>query len=140
MSRLLNKKANLIRLIHIAKQQVGMSEGEYRTMLAIVSQGKATSSKGLNVAQLELVLRHMKAQGFEVSQSPSRAEEWQGFATQYDKLRDLWKKLYTEGKVRHNTDHALHSFCAKHGGETWRENGNIQSRLIERLKNWLSRD
>ena len=63
MSRLLNKKANLIRLIHIAKQQVGMSEGEYRTMLAIVSQGKATSSKGLNVAQLELVLRHMKARG-----------------------------------------------------------------------------
>ena len=139
MSRLLNKKANLIRLIHIAKQQVGMSEGEYRTLLATVSRGK-TSSKDLTAEQLETGLRHMKAQGFEVSQSPSRAEEWQGFATQYDKLRDLWKKLYAEGKVRHNTDHALHSFCAKHGGETWRENGNIQSRLIERLKNWLSRD
>ena len=139
MSRLLNKKANLIRLIHIAKQQVGMSEGEYRTLLATVSRGK-TSSKDLTAEQLETVLRHMKAQGLEVSQSPSRAEEWQGFATQYDKLRDLWKKLYAEGKVRHNTDHALHSFCAKHGGETWRENGNIQSRLIERLKNWLSRD
>ena len=139
MSRLLNKKANLIRLIHIAKQQVGMSEGDYRTMLATVSRGK-TSSKDLTAEQLETVLRHMKAQGFEVSQSPSRAEEWQGFATQYDKLRDLWKKLYAEGKVRHNTDHALHSFCAKHGGETWREKGNIQSRLIERLKNWLSRD
>lgn len=139
MSRLLNKKANLIRLIHIAKQQVVMSEGEYRTLLATVSRGK-TSSKDLTAEQLETVLRHMKAQGFEVSQSPSRAEEWQGFATQYDKLRDLWKKLYAEGKVRHNTDHALHSFCAKHGGETWRENGNIQSRLIERLKNWLSRD
>ena len=139
MSRLLNKKANLIRLIHIAKQQVGMSEGDYRTMLATVSRGK-TSSKDLTAEQLETVLRHMKAQGFEVSQSPSRAEEWQGFATQYDKLRDLWKKLYAEGKVRHNTDHALHSFCAKHGGETWRENGNIQSRLIERLKNWLSRN
>ena len=139
MSRLLNKKANLIRLIHIAKQQVGMSEGEYRTLLATVSRGK-TSSKDLTAEQLETVLRHMKAQGWEVSQSPSRAEEWQGFATQYDKLRDLWKKLYAEGKVRHNTDHALHSFCAKHGGETWRENGNIQSRLIERLKNWLSRD
>lgn len=139
MSRLLNKKTNLIRLIHIAKQQVGMSEGDYRTMLATVSRGK-TSSKDLTAEQLETVLRHMKAQGFEVSQSPSRAEEWQGFATQYDKLRDLWKKLYAEGKVRHNTDHALHSFCAKHGGETWRENGNIQSRLIERLKNWLSRD
>ena len=139
MSRLLNKKANLIRLIHIAKQQVGMSEGEYRTLLATVSRGK-TNSKDLTAEQLETVLRHMKAQGFEVSQSPSRAEEWQGFATQYDKLRDLWKKLYAEGKVRHNTDHALHSFCAKHGGETWRENGNIQSRLIERLKNWLSRD
>ena len=139
MSRLLNKKTNLIRLIHIAKQQVSMSEGDYRTMLATVSRGK-TSSKDLTAEQLETVLRHMKAQGFEVSQSPSRAEEWQGFATQYDKLRDLWKKLYAEGKVRHNTDHALHSFCAKHGGETWRENGNIQSRLIERLKNWLSRD
>ena len=139
MSRLLNKKTNLIRLIHIAKQQVGMSEGDYRTMLATVSRGK-TSSKDLTAEQLETVLRHIKAQGFEVSQSPSRAEEWQGFATQYDKLRDLWKKLYAEGKVRHNTDHALHSFCAKHGGETWRENGNIQSRLIERLKNWLSRD
>nr|DAJ60635.1 MAG TPA: Protein of unknown function (DUF1018) [Caudoviricetes sp.] len=132
-------KPRLIRLIHIAKQQVGMSDNDYRALLANVSRGK-TSSKDLTAEQLETVLRHMKAQGFEVSQSPSRAEEWQGFATQYDKLRDLWKKLYAEGKVRHNTDHALHSFCAKHGGETWRENGNIQSRLIERLKNWLSRD
>ena len=132
-------KPRLIRLIHIAKQQVGMSDNDYRALLANVSRGK-TSSKDLTAEQLETVLRHMKAQGFEVSQSPSRAEEWQGFATQYDKLRDLWKKLYAEGKGRHNTDHALHSFCAKHGGETWRENGNIQSRLIERLKNWLSRD
>ena len=100
MSRLLNKKTNLIRLIHIAKQQVGMSEGDYRTMLATVSRGK-TSSKDLTAEQLETVLRHIKAQGFEVSQSPSRAEEWQGFATQYDKLRDLWKKL-----------------AAKHGAKT----------------------
>ena len=44
MSRLLNKKTNLIRLIHIAKQQVGMSEGDYRTMLATVSRGKTSST------------------------------------------------------------------------------------------------
>ena len=56
-------KPRLIRLIHIAKQQVGMSDNDYRALLANVSRGK-TSSKDLTAEQLETVLRHMKAQGF----------------------------------------------------------------------------
>lgn len=57
------RKAKLIQLIHIGKSQIGMPDAEYRALLANVSHGK-TSSKSLTLAQLETVLRHIKAQGF----------------------------------------------------------------------------
>ena len=60
------RKARLIRLIHIAKSQIHLSYSEYRTLIASVSHGK-TSSKDCTAEQLEIVLRHMKAQGFQVA-------------------------------------------------------------------------
>ena len=62
----MSKETRLIRLIHIAKSQIHMNDTEYRTLIANVSHGK-TSSKDCTADQLETVLRHMKAQGFQVA-------------------------------------------------------------------------
>lgn len=48
-------------LIHVAKAKVGMSEVEYRDMLAGVG---VTSSTDLNFAKFEMVMKHFEKMGF----------------------------------------------------------------------------
>jgi len=48
-------------LIHVAKAKVGMSETEYRDMLASVG---VKSSKDLNAARFDMVMKHFKKLGF----------------------------------------------------------------------------
>ena len=93
-------KPRLIRLIHIAKQQVGMSDNDYRALLANVSRGK-TSSKDLTAEQLETVLRHMKAQGFVATvKTPDGRERYRNLPNQQKKIRSLWLELHEAGAVR----------------------------------------
>lgn len=66
------KKARLVRLLHVAKGQLQMDDAAYRTLLANASRGK-TSSKAMNLTELETALRMMKAQGFVVTLKPSES-------------------------------------------------------------------
>lgn len=59
------KKARLIKLLHVAKGQLMMSDADYRTLLANVSRGKNSSTR-LSVKELEQALHQMKAKGFVV--------------------------------------------------------------------------
>lgn len=132
-------KPRLIRLIHIAKQQVGMSDNDYRALLANVSRGK-TSSKDLTAEQLETVLRHMKAQGFVVAvQTPDGREPYRNISDQQQKIRSLWRELHEAGAVRIAAESAMFAFCKKHGGEKWHEDTDAMRDIIERLKKWRDR-
>lgn len=133
------KKARLIRLIHIGKNEIKMPENEYRTLIANVSQGK-TSSKLLNVAQLEKVLQHMKAQGFQVAVATTNGQvSQQDQSAQQCKIRSLWLELHEMGVVRSSAESALNAYCVKYGGENWQNDVITMRDLIERLKKWKSR-
>lgn len=134
-----NTKARLIRLIHIAKSQLGMDDKEYRTLLANVSRGK-TSSKDLSVCHLERVLQHMKANGFEVAVSVAgRTEVIADLGEQMKKIRALWLHLHALGEVRSPAESSLHRFCVRQSGENWQESGESMSHIIEHLKQWVNR-
>ncbi|HHL3634138.1 phage protein GemA/Gp16 family protein, partial [Neisseria polysaccharea] len=60
------KKQRLIRLVHVAKSQLMMDDGEYRALLANLSCGKTSSTK-LSVKELELAVRAMKMRGFVIA-------------------------------------------------------------------------
>jgi len=62
-------------LIHVAKAKVGMSETEYRAMLASVG---VTSSTGLNTVKFDLVMEHFKKLGFKSKGRRSKAEGRRG--------------------------------------------------------------
>ena len=126
-------KPRLIRLIHIAKQQVGMSDNDYRALLANVSRGK-TSSKDLTAEQLETVLRHMKAQGFVATvKTPDGRERYRNLPNQQKKIRSLWLELHEAAES------AMFAFCKKHGGEGWDKDTDAMRDIIERLKKWRDR-
>ena len=133
------RKARLIRLIHIAKSQIHMSDTEYRTLIANVSQGK-TSSKDCTAEQLETVLRHMKAQGFQVAVATTGGQVLQQDQTaQQKKIRALWLELYEMNVVRSPAESALNAYCVKYGGEDWQYDVYVMQKLIERLKQWKAR-
>lgn len=133
------RKARLIRLIHIGKNEIKMPESEYRTLIANVSQGK-TSSKDCTADQLETVLRHMKAQGFQVAVATTGGQVLQqDQSAQQNKIRALWLELHEMGVVRSSDESALNAYCVKYGGENWQNDVYAMRGLIERLKKWKAR-
>ncbi|MDK4640519.1 regulatory protein GemA [Kingella kingae] len=133
------RKARLIRLIHIGKNEIKMSETEYRTLIANVSYGK-TSSKDCTADQLETVLHHMKAQGFQVAVATTGGQVLQQNQTaQQKKIRSLWLELHEMGVVRSSAESALNAYCVKYGGEDWQFDVYAMREIIERLKKWKAR-
>lgn len=141
------KKARLIRLIHVAKGQLMMDDAAYRTLLANSSQGK-TSSKALSIEELEFVLSHLKAQGFVVmTKAASKRQDipvrdgHDLMADQVKKIRALWLDLHNEGAVRDPSELALAKFVKRMTGvdyQGWLDIDNA-SKIIEHLKKWRAR-
>ncbi|MFC3874891.1 gp16 family protein [Neisseria musculi] len=139
------KKACLIKLIHVGKSRLMMSDNDYRTLLANASGGK-TSSKALSVAELEQVLRAMKAQGFVVATKAQRKQGKPDIAVrdhgrQTAKIRALWLELHRLGAVRSPSELGLARFVKRMTGvdyHGWLDTDNA-SKVIEHLKQWVLR-
>ena len=143
------KKARLIKLIHVAKGQLMMADNDYRTLLANASRGK-TSSKALTVAELEAVLRHMQALGFVVTGKAKPAagrrdlpvrDAAAGVDGQIKKIRALWLELHRLGAVRSLNEAALAKFCKRMTGVDYHGwlGTDKASDVIEHLKQWQQR-
>lgn len=143
------KKARLIKLLHVAKGQLMMDDAAYRALLANSSRGK-TSSKALSVEELELALRKFKALGFVVTTKaaakgdkpdiPVRpANYW--VDEQVKKIRALWLDLHDMGVVKNPSELALAKFVKRMTGvdyQNWLDVDNA-GKVIEHLKKWKQR-
>lgn len=144
-----HKKARLIKLLHVAKNQLLLDDAAYRRLLANVSGGK-TSSKQMSVAELELALRGMKAQGFVVTtkaqtksgrQDIPVREAAAGVDAQIKKIRALWLELHRLGAVRSPSELSLACFVSRMTGVDYQGWLSVDdaSRVIEHLKQWKKR-
>ncbi|MDY6789706.1 MAG: regulatory protein GemA [Thermodesulfobacteriota bacterium] len=70
-------------LIHVAKAKIGMSETEYRDMLAGVG---VASSKELNAAKFNLVIKHFYKLGFKRQKAKGRRKQAVGPVSSKDRL------------------------------------------------------
>lgn len=142
------KKARLIRLLHVAKSQLMMADGDYRALLANVSCGKTSSTK-LSVAELELAIRAMKAKGFVVTTKQNSAAKpdikvrpaHKAVDAQIKKIRALWLELHALGEVRSPSELSLAKFVKRMTGvdyHGWLDSDNA-GRVIEHLKEWQKR-
>lgn len=103
----MNRAAQDIKLIHIAKQALNMDEHTYRAILAAKGRG-ATSSTQLDAAQRQAVLAHFKACGFVLQAKPgSGAAKANGWARtpEMTKLRALWWALADVQAVERPASH-----------------------------------
>lgn len=140
----MNRKQHLIQLIHIAKAQLMLSDDEYRALLAAEGGGKKSSTK-LSVAELEEVLRALKAQGFVVMQRQRRRADLKIRADESDhikKLRSLWLELRDAGALRDASEQALTHWVSRQLGRktalAWLSTHETNY-LIESAKQWLGR-
>jgi hypothetical protein len=85
-----------IALIHVAKNQLELSERDYRTILRHI--GEAETSKELDTVGFELVMQYMIALGFKADWTKDFYGHRPGMATpaQINLIRALWGE-YTDG-------------------------------------------
>jgi phage gp16-like protein len=144
------RRARLIKLIHVARRELGMQDEDYRTMLAgMVALGGKTSSADLGIKGLELVLDQLKVRGFKVRtkapNAPMKARNSQSRPYADDRqskmIRGLWLELHKSGVVRDPSEKALASYVcriAKIDALQWLDVKDA-SKVIESLKRWKNR-
>ena len=131
-----HKKARLIKLLHVAKNQLMLDDAAYRRLLANVSGGK-TSSKQMCVSELELALRGIKGGKPDIPVREAAA----GVDAQIKKIRALWLELHHLGAVRSPSELSLARFVSRMTGVDYQGWLSVDdaSRVIEHLKKWKQR-
>lgn len=144
------KKQRLIRLIHVGKTQLMLSDEDYRALLANVSCGKTSSTK-LTLDELELAVQALKARGFVVAPKAQAQRKQDDIKVrdahhavdgQIKKIRALWLDLHRIGAVRNPSELALAKFVKRMTGvdyHGWLDADHAQQ-VIEHLKQWLKRE
>lgn len=134
-----NKKAKLIQLIHIGKSQLRLDDDFYRDILESTT-GK-TSSKLLNVQQLEAVLDRLKQLGFEVENKSKSGVKNLANDEQSKLIRHLWLRLYEAGAVKNGSELALAKFVENRLGVSALQflSSEHASMIINHLRQWCKR-
>ena len=132
-----DRRAKLVKLIQIARRDLGLDDPTYRTVL--LSAGKASSTKEMAIPMLEAVLERMKASGFKVR--PKAGDRIQAVYPEARKVRALWLFLHHLGEVRDPSETALAAYVkrmVKVDDLRWARGKRVEA-LIETLKKWVMR-
>ncbi|EIJ33345.1 regulatory protein GemA [Thiothrix nivea] len=141
------KRSDLIKLVAIAKTQLGMDEDSYREMLRRHGATLTTKKGGKQVysatsmgwSQLDAALSELKAKGFQFKAKPRNAEDWR--LPRINLVRQLWRWLHEHGQVRNADDDALQAFCSQHMQAErleWATSPEL-NKCVEALKSWKRR-
>lgn len=128
-----------LKLIHIAKKQLGMDEDAYRTIVRTMSNQRTDSSGALNGPERQRLLNHLKSCGFRTSQPIPKnifPDE-----PQWNKLWSNWQKLADAGKVIDRRGGALASYVrsqTKVEAMNWVAPTQLD-KLIDQTNQWLAR-
>ncbi|WP_084417728.1 gp16 family protein [Chrysiogenes arsenatis] len=145
---LATQRKKLIRVIHVAKRDMGLSDDVYRGIL--LEAGGAESAADLNLFALERVLKHLRAHGFKIRHarkadgSPVKKQKRSRPLDVRDesrKIRALWLFLHEIGVVKDASEAALAAYVkriCRVDALQW-TNGWMRDRLIESLKKWAMR-
>lgn len=137
-----NARAAKIRMIQVAKRQLGLDEDTYRAAIALAVPGK-TSSSDCTVGQLDRIIDHLKKKGFKPKKpagAPPRPERRTlDTSVEASKARAVWLLLVEIGVVRDASEAALNAYVKRQAGvDDLRWVKNMEP-VIEGLKAWAAR-
>ncbi|KTE75694.1 hypothetical protein ATE59_11790 [Sphingopyxis sp. A083] len=130
-----------IKMIHVAKRELGMDDDDYRAVLGRATRGAATSLRAMTDGQLQLVIGEMKKLGFVPSSPTGTSRKVKGpFAP---KLLALWLSGWNLGIVHSRDDQALIHFVERQTGIAhvqWLRDPRDAAKAIDGLKLWIARE
>lgn len=133
--------SKLKRLIHVAKRDLQLDDETYRAALGEVTEKYSTTE--MTLPELEKVMVHFKGVGFQVRHAPGKNPSRPLASDPQDKkIRALWLDLHEMDVVRNPSEAALAAYVKREIGVDALQWLTIQqkSRVIERLKQWQSRE
>ncbi|MFT3759022.1 gp16 family protein [Thauera sp.] len=138
------QRARLVRLIHVARRDLGMADDTYRRLVAQYANGKSSSSE-CSVPELNRIFDHMKRAGFKVRKPKTvKPVERRPLATDPEatKLRAIWLLLHAIGATRSNSEAALAAYVKRMTGvdDLHFTRGADKYHAIEGLKAWAARE
>ncbi len=142
------RRRALLGKVHIAKKQLGLTDEEYRGIIAQQYKGK-TSAKDLSDRRLVELVEYFKTIGFS---APAKKKSTKGPARAGSrpladgkvpaKIRALWLDLYHLGVVRDPAEAAMAAFVKRMSGADaiqWLDPDSAV-KVIEALKDWATRE
>lgn len=134
-------KGKLIKIIHVAKRSLGLSDEDYRAMLQ--AQTRKTSCSGMSMSELEKVVEHLRSRGFDAPAKPAGKAKTKRLADdpQSKLIRHLWLTLRDLGAIQDSSEAALAAFVKRQTKVERLEwlNGYQAGLVIESLKKWVDR-
>lgn len=103
-----NARLRLVRLVHVAKREIGLSDDDYRAVLEGAA-GKSSCAE-MSVSELNEVLQAMKNLGFKVKKLETKEIEigWDTSRKQMDYIKGMWVLV-----ARDKSDRALYRFVKR---------------------------
>lgn len=137
-------RAAQIKLIHVARRELLMSDDEYRDLLHTMFGVR--SSATLDSRERKALLTRFRSLGWQYRPSQPKQRELHrstddAAADRWSMARTIWAQLHRAGAVRVDTDAALMSYVTRQTHvEHWRFLSTIQiNTVIESLKRWQQR-
>lgn len=139
-----------IKLVHVAKRELGLDEPTYRAIL--FAQGGNESLSAMSIEGMNQVIDYFKAQGFKLRKAAG--DRKQAMGPDAKKVRALWLFLHELGAVRDPSEAALTAYVQRIAGvddvEWMRGTRMVPSNpakryqeraelVIETLKKWAMR-
>lgn len=137
-----------LKLIHMARRDLGMSEEDYRAAVSGVTDGRTDSSGTCTDAERRRLLNHFRRMGWAPKKphrrkySPASSHKSPHEKTQADKIRAMWISLHRAGVVRNRSEAALGKFCHRLTGKhtpDWLDHREAVI-VIEALRAWAKQE
>ena len=128
----------LIKLIQVARRDLGLDEPNYRGIL--FAQGGNDSLAAMSIDGMQKVLDYLKGQGFKVRSTKTDRKQATGLDA--SKVRALWLFLHELGAVHDPSEAALTAYVkrmVKVDDVQWMRSGRRVETVIESLKKWAMR-
>lgn len=133
-----DRRASLIRQIHVGRRQLGWDDATYRA--ALVGHGGADSCRDMTAQNLRRVLDFMRGMGFRLRPAAIRQDTKMATGPVPSKCRAMWIVLHDIGSVKDASERALVAFARRQTGIDRMEWTRDERPVVEALKAWLLRD
>lgn len=137
-----NARTAKIKMIQVAKRQLGLDEDTYRAAIALAVPGKSSSSD-CTVAQLDRIIDHLKRKGFKpkrpAGSAPRPERRTLDTSVEAKKARAIWLLLAEIGAVHDASESALNAYVRRQAGVDDLAWVKDMTPVIEGLKAWAAR-